>query len=62
MDYNARLERAHLVHEFLESENSRLMGWLAKSPNLNPVKHVWDVVEMTLGTKLAFYFLEPLSV
>ncbi|GFS76135.1 transposable element Tcb2 transposase [Trichonephila clavipes] len=37
MDDNARPQRAHLVNEFLESEDICRMDWLVRSPDLNPI-------------------------
>ncbi|GFY25389.1 transposable element Tcb2 transposase [Trichonephila clavipes] len=36
IDDQTRPHRALLVDEFLESEDIRRMGWLARSPDLNP--------------------------
>ncbi|GBO00171.1 hypothetical protein AVEN_228412-1 [Araneus ventricosus] len=41
MDDNARPHGAFLVDEFLESEDIRQMDWLARSPDVNPIEHVW---------------------
>lgn len=45
MEYNACPDRDHLVEEFLESEDIHLMDWLAKSPDLNHSKHVYEGLE-----------------
>ncbi|GFS94658.1 transposable element Tcb2 transposase [Trichonephila clavipes] len=44
MDDNARPHRAHIVDECLQSEDITRMDWPAYSPDLNPVKHVWDML------------------
>ncbi|KFM60058.1 Transposable element Tcb2 transposase, partial [Stegodyphus mimosarum] len=43
-DDNARPHKALLVDEFLESEDIRRMDWLARSPDLSPIQHVWDTL------------------
>ncbi|GBM82052.1 hypothetical protein AVEN_224072-1 [Araneus ventricosus] len=51
MDDNARPHRALLVDEFLESEDIRRMDWPARSPDLNPIEHVWDALRRVIATR-----------
>ncbi|GBO13859.1 hypothetical protein AVEN_267484-1 [Araneus ventricosus] len=48
---NARPHRALLVGEFLESEDIRRMDWPARSPDLNPIEHVWDALGREIATR-----------
>ncbi|GBM02755.1 hypothetical protein AVEN_40822-1 [Araneus ventricosus] len=51
MDDNARPHRALLIDEFLESEDIRRMDWPARSPDLNPIEHVWDALGRAIATR-----------
>ncbi|GFV82411.1 transposable element Tc3 transposase [Trichonephila clavipes] len=55
MDDNARPHRANIVDECLQWEDINRMDWPAYSPDLNPIKHVWDM----LGRRIAARQLSP---
>jgi transposase len=57
MDDNARPHRAILVDEYLETEGIQRMEWPARSPDLNPIEHVWDMI----GRGLAAIHPPPLT-
>ncbi|GFT64205.1 transposable element Tcb1 transposase [Trichonephila clavipes] len=49
MDDNARLYRANILDECLQSEYTIRMDLPAYSPGLNPIEHVWEM----LGRQIA---------
>ncbi|GFV62491.1 uncharacterized protein TNCV_630701 [Trichonephila clavipes] len=49
MDDNAPCHRTVAAKQLLESEDIERMDWLARSPDLNPIEHVWGF----LGRRLA---------
>ncbi|GFY28863.1 transposable element Tcb2 transposase [Trichonephila clavipes] len=57
-DDNSRPHRARLVENMLEAETIQRMEWLACSPDLNPIEHVWDM----LGRRIAARPRPPATV
>ncbi|GFX29508.1 transposable element Tcb2 transposase [Trichonephila clavipes] len=58
MDGNVPCHRTVAAEQLLESEDIERMDWPARSPNLNPIEHVWDF----LGRRLASRTLPPVTI
>ncbi|GFW69638.1 transposable element Tcb1 transposase [Trichonephila clavipes] len=58
MDDNAPCHRTVAAEQLLESEDIERMDWPARSPDLNPFKHVWDF----LGRRLAARTLPRVTI
>ncbi|GFX22749.1 hypothetical protein TNCV_4838861 [Trichonephila clavipes] len=58
MDDNAPCHRTVAADQLLESEDIERMDWPARSPDLNPIEHVWDF----LGRRLAARTLPPVTI
>ncbi|GFT22999.1 transposable element Tcb1 transposase [Trichonephila clavipes] len=51
MNDNARPHRANIVEECLQSEDIIRMDWPAYSPDLNPIKHVRDILRRQIASR-----------
>ncbi|GFX74463.1 transposable element Tcb2 transposase [Trichonephila clavipes] len=58
LDDNAPCHRTVAAKQLLESEDIERMDWSARSPDLNPIEHVWDF----LGRRLAARTLPPVTI
>ena len=52
MDDNAHPHRAHVVTDYSETESILRMDWTSRSPDLNPIQHVWNVLQRNVTTRL----------
>ncbi|GBL94330.1 Transposable element Tcb1 transposase [Araneus ventricosus] len=50
MDDNACRHRGRLLRSYLESETFPQTGWPAGSLDLNPIEHVWDMLERRIAS------------
>ena len=48
---NATSHTAHSVRDFLQDRNVSVLPWPVKSPDLNPIEHVWDLLDRRVGAR-----------
>ena len=53
MDDNAHPHRARVVDQYLQQETIVRMDWPARSPDLNPIEHVWNMLQVALSRRRA---------
>ncbi|GFV71304.1 transposable element Tc1 transposase [Trichonephila clavipes] len=58
MDDNAPCHRTVAAEQLSESEDIERMDWSERSPDLNPIEHVWEF----LGRRLAARTLPPVTI
>jgi hypothetical protein len=51
-DDNARPHMARVVNEFLNEVGINRMKWPPRSPDLNPIEHVWDMIEKKIKARI----------
>ena len=51
MDDNARAHRARVTDQYLEQATIVRMEWPARSPDLNPIEHAWDMLQTAVSSR-----------
>ena len=51
-DDNARPHRAHVAVDFLRQQGVTTLPWPAKSPDMSPIEHLWDVLGRNVRNRL----------
>ncbi|XP_041357449.1 helicase with zinc finger domain 2-like [Gigantopelta aegis] len=54
---NARPHVARVSQEFLQRHNIQTSPWLARSPDLNPIEHLWDALDQ-LSSGLVLFAMQ----
>jgi transposase len=53
MDDNARPHRAIVVEQYLQQERIVHMDWPARSPGMNPIEYVWNMLQVAISRQRA---------
>uniref|UniRef100_A0AAR2JSC2 Tc1-like transposase DDE domain-containing protein n=1 Tax=Pygocentrus nattereri TaxID=42514 RepID=A0AAR2JSC2_PYGNA len=49
MQDNARPHVAGVCQQYLQDEGIEAMDWPARSPDLNPIEHIWDIMSRSIN-------------
>uniref|UniRef100_A0AAZ3Q070 Tc1-like transposase DDE domain-containing protein n=1 Tax=Oncorhynchus tshawytscha TaxID=74940 RepID=A0AAZ3Q070_ONCTS len=49
---NATSHTACSVRDFLQDRNVSVLPWPAKSPDLNPIEHIWDLLDRRVRARV----------
>ena len=58
MDNKACAHRAHITNRYLEEATIVRMDWPARSPDLNPIEHAWDMLQKAISSR----HVQPITV
>ena len=50
MDDNARAHRARITNRYFEQAAIVRLDWPARSPDLNPIEHAWDMLQKAISS------------
>jgi len=51
MDDNARPHTARVVEQYLQAETIDCIDWPARSPDINPIEHAWDLLQAAVSAR-----------
>ena len=51
MEDNARPYRAHVTNQYLEDATIVRMDWPARSLDMNPIEHAWDMLQKAISAR-----------
>jgi hypothetical protein len=49
---NCPIHTAHLIRDFLQTNEVTTLDWPARSPDLNPIENIWGIMAKEINTKI----------